>query len=108
MNKLQAVLPRRIKIIEVLKIGLGVDLEKDSTDAHYPVVAVLCDAHIETEAALKDKERLTKVTTIYIQTWTKSDISDGGIYKTLPCPHKKNVYVKVESETKKKKVRKVA
>jgi hypothetical protein len=108
MNKLQAVLPRRIKIIEVLEIGLGVDLEKDSTDAHYPVKVRLCDAQTDTDAAITDKDQLTRVTTIHIQTCTKSDISKGSVYENHPFPHKDNVYVKVDTELKKRKTRKVA
>jgi predicted peptidase len=106
MNKLQTVLPRMIKIIEVLEIGLGINLEKDSTIANYPARVRLCDAQTDTHIALMDTELLTKETTIYIQTWTKSDIVEGGIYEMLSL-NNKDVYIRVEKEVKKKN-RKVA
>jgi hypothetical protein len=97
MNKLQTVLPRMIKIIEVLTIGLGIEPVKGSIIADYPTWVILCDAQTDTHIALMDMEHLTKEASIHIHTCSKSDIEEGGIYELLFL-NNKNVYVKVEKE----------
>jgi len=82
MNSLNLKDYTRIRVLEVITVGLGVELEKDSTLAYFPTKIRWCPVEIDKHVAQEDLQQFTAEDVIEVLTYTPSAIV-AGVYETV-------------------------
>jgi|GEM_PF-6695898 len=87
----------RIRILEVITVSGGRDLERDSPLAYYPTKIRWCPVDIDMHIVMADEAKFTKVDEIEILSYFSSAIIPG-IYDKLPAVTEKELFEFEEEE----------